>query len=71
MLTDRVGMRPFFTTHGKDWLLVTPMANYFILLTDAEIEELGQMMDEASVLIEVGQILQTSAKKTAHRDDTL
>ncbi|MBD2752649.1 DUF6686 family protein [Spirosoma validum] len=57
VMTDRTAMRPFFTTHGKEWLLKTPMQNYFIMLSDEEIEELVQMMDEATVLMEVDQIL--------------
>jgi len=71
VLTDRIGMRSFFTSHGKEWLLNTPMANYYILLNDAEIEEISQMMDEASVLIEVGQILGASAETSSHPDDIL
>lgn len=59
VMTERTAMRPFFTTHGKEWLLKTPIPNYFILLADGEIDELTQMMGEATVLMEVDQILHT------------
>ncbi|WP_234737011.1 DUF6686 family protein [Tellurirhabdus bombi] len=68
VLVSRVGMRPFFTTHGKEWLLKTPMLNYFLLLTDEEIDEVVAMMDEASLLREVAQILQTPIEKKRHED---
>ena len=62
VMVKRTAMRPFFTTHGKEWLLRTPIPNYFILLADSEIDELTQMMDEARVLVEVDQILNTHHK---------
>ncbi|MFD2933459.1 DUF6686 family protein [Spirosoma flavum] len=65
MIAERTGMRPFFTTHGKEWLLKTPMQNYFIMFSDAEIDELNQMMDEAGVLMQVDKILQTSTEKNS------
>ncbi|UHG90450.1 DUF6686 family protein [Spirosoma oryzicola] len=61
-IADRVGMRPFYTMHGKEWLLKTPMPKYHLMLNDEEIEELCQMMSDAELLKEVDTILQTSAE---------
>lgn len=60
VMAERTAMRPFVTTHGKEWLLITPMPNYFITLSNDEIDELVQMMDEVSLLKEVEQILNTT-----------
>ena len=62
VMADRTAMRPFFTTHGKEWLMKTPMPNYFITFSDDEINDLIQLMEEATLIMEVGQIL-----KTTHR----
>ncbi|WP_420150770.1 DUF6686 family protein [Spirosoma sp.] len=62
VITNRTAMRPFFTTHGKEWLLKTPMSNYFVLFSEDEINELIQLMNEATLLMEVDQLL-----KTTHR----
>lgn len=57
VMAERTAMRPFFTTHGKEWLLRTPMPNYFLMLSDTEIDELIPMVDEATLLMEVERIL--------------
>ncbi|UFH54115.1 DUF6686 family protein [Spirosoma sp. KNUC1025] len=62
VMVDRTAMRPFFTTHGKEWLMKTPMRNYFLMLSDDDINQLIQLMDEAMLIQEVDQIL-----KTTHR----
>lgn len=67
-LKDHLGMRPFFTTHGKEWLLKTPMQNYYLMLTDDEISEIGQMMDDASLLMEVDDILRSSTESSRRKN---
>ena len=65
VMVERTAMRPFFTTHGKEWLLKTPMSNYYMMFSDDELVELIQMMDEASLLRQVDQILQTPTEKNS------
>ena len=60
VMNDRTAMQPFFTTHGKEWLLKTPMHNYFMMFSDEEINELLKMIDEAMLLREVDQILHST-----------
>ncbi|WP_461077276.1 DUF6686 family protein [Spirosoma flavus] len=59
VMLERTAMNSFFTSHGKEWLLKTPMPNYFILFADSEIDELTQMLDEAYLMREVEHILET------------
>ena len=68
LIADRTGMRPFFTSHGKDWLLKTPMQNYFIMFSDGEIDELTQMMNESGLLMQVDQILQAPTEKNSQNN---
>lgn len=68
VIVERTVMRPFFTTHGKEWLLKTPMQNYFMMFSDDEINELIQLMDEASLLMQVNQLLQTSTEKNSQKN---
>ncbi len=57
MVTDRAGMRPFGTTHGKEWLLHTPMPNYFLIFSDEELDHLKTLLDEATPVLEAQRIL--------------
>lgn len=67
VMAERTAMRPFFTTHDKSWLLKTPMPNYFMLFSDNELDELVQMMDEASILMEVDQLLRVPTEKNSQQ----
>ncbi|GAB4023391.1 DUF6686 family protein [Spirosoma koreense] len=60
VMTNRTAMRPFFTSHGKEWLMQTPMPNYFLMFSDEELDEIVQMMNEALLLMEVDQLLNTT-----------
>jgi hypothetical protein len=57
ILQERVGITPFYTTHGKEVIVQTPMKNYFLVFTESEVEELLAMMIEASLMAETNQIL--------------
>ena len=63
VMADRTGMNPFFTTHDKEWILKTPMPNYYLMFSEAELDEIIQMMNEASLLMEVNQLLRTPTEK--------
>lgn len=51
MLEKRIGIHDFYTSHGKELMLRTPLMNYYILLKEAEIEEMLNMMDDVSLLL--------------------
>ncbi|MBE9461400.1 DUF6686 family protein [Dyadobacter subterraneus] len=57
LLTERIGLNPFFTTHGKEVIAQTPMKNYYLVFSEAEIQQLLDMMIEASLIVETNQIL--------------
>ncbi|MCE7040457.1 DUF6686 family protein [Dyadobacter sp. CY312] len=57
LLTERVGLNPFYTTHGKEVIAQTPMKNYYLVFAETEIQQLLDMMIEASLIVETNQIL--------------
>lgn len=57
MMHDRISMRPFQTTHGKEFMLFTPMPNYFLLFSDADLIGLSSLLAEAAPVLEAERIL--------------
>ncbi len=57
LLTERIGLNPFFTSHGKEMIAQTPMKNYYLVFSEKEVQELLDMMIEASLIVETNQIL--------------
>ncbi len=55
-----MAMRTFCTSHGKEWLLMTPMPNYFLLFSDADLQSLCTLLTEAAPVLEAERILDTS-----------
>lgn len=60
ILRDKIGIKPFYTSHGKEIILQTPMSNYYLVFTDAEINELIHMISEALLLSDANEILTNS-----------
>lgn len=60
ILRDKIGIQPFCTSHGKEIIVQTPMSNYYLVFTDAEIEELIAMINEALLLSDANEILANS-----------
>ena len=56
-LTDRTGISPFLTTHGKEVIVQTPMKNYYLVFSEPEIQQLLDMIIQASLIVETNQIL--------------
>ena len=56
-LKERAGSNPFLTSHGKEVIVQTPMKNYYLVFSEAEIQQLLNMMIEASLIVETNQIL--------------
>ncbi len=57
MLHDRIGMQDFYTTHGKELFLRTPMPNFFLVFTHQELEELCDMLNEAQLVLQARSLL--------------
>ncbi|GAB3492429.1 hypothetical protein GCM10027341_06540 [Spirosoma knui] len=57
LIHDRLAMKPFCTSHGKELLMVTPMPNYFILFSEADLTSLGELLQEAAPVLEAERIL--------------
>ncbi len=57
MLESRIGIHDFWTSHGKELMLRTPLKNYYILLSEAEIEEILNMMDDIALLVEAHRVM--------------
>lgn len=62
MMHDRITMRPFCTTHGKGLMLATPMPNYFLLFSDADLTSLCWLLTEATPVLEAERILNISQR---------
>ena len=60
ILRDKIGIKPFYTSHGKEIIVQTPMSNYYLVFTDAEINELIDMITEALLLSDANEILTNS-----------
>lgn len=60
LLTEKRIMSEFRTSHGKELLLPTPIPNYWILLTRAEIDQLLDMMTQCLLIVEARRILNGS-----------
>lgn len=63
IVRERFGIKPFYTSHGKEVIVQTPMKNYFLVFTESEIGELLAMMTEASLIAEANQVLRNSIYK--------
>ncbi len=57
LLADQRMMGDFPTSHGKEILIPTPLSNFFILLTNQEIGQLLEMMNEVRLVVEARRIL--------------
>ncbi|MVM31732.1 hypothetical protein GO755_16915 [Spirosoma sp. HMF4905] len=57
IMHDRLDMRPFCTTHGKELLLTTPMPNYFLLFTEDELDLFCELLTEVAPVLEAERIL--------------
>lgn len=57
LLSERAGLEPFLTTHGKEMIVQTPMRNYYLVFSQREIQQLLDMMVEAGLMMETNQIL--------------
>lgn len=57
MMHDRLIMRPFGTSHGKQWMLPTPMPNYFLLFAETDLDNLCALLTEAAPVLEAERIL--------------
>ena len=64
ILRDKIGIKPFYTSHGKEIIVQTPMKNYYLVFTEVEIEELVDMMSEAALLSEANDILNSSLSRS-------
>lgn len=62
MMYDRLAMRPVSTSHGKEWLLPTPMPNYFLLFSDEDLQNLCALLSEAAPVLEAERILSLSQR---------
>ena len=62
MIHDRAPMRSFHTTHGKEYMLFTPMPNYFLLFSDADLISLGSLLAEAAPVLQAECILNMSQR---------
>ena len=60
MIFERLAMRPFRTTHGKELLLPTPMPNYFLLFSDDDLNSLSALLREAAPVLAAEQVLDLS-----------
>ncbi len=59
MLHEQIGMQDFYTSHGKELFLRTPMTNFFLLFTHQEIAELCDMLNEAQLVLQARSLLVT------------
>jgi hypothetical protein len=57
IMRDQLAMRPFYTSHGKEMLMTTPMPNYFILFTEKELDTLCELLAESAPVLEAERIL--------------
>ncbi|RZM18143.1 MAG: hypothetical protein EOO88_41525 [Pedobacter sp.] len=60
MVYERLAMRPVSTSHGKDFLLPTPMPNYFLLFSHKELDQFCALLSEATPVMEAERILSTN-----------
>jgi hypothetical protein len=60
MMIDKVGFADFETTHGKQYMMKTPMNNYYILLTEPEIDEIIAMILEVGLIIDAHRLVNTN-----------
>jgi len=60
ILRDKIGIIPFYTSHGKEIIVQTPMSNFYLVFTVAEINELIDMINEALLLSDANAILANS-----------
>ena len=51
LVRQRKCMRQFYTSHGKECLMTTPISNYYLLFDEKELKNLEGMLDEASPLL--------------------
>jgi hypothetical protein len=45
-------MRQFYTSHGKECLMTTPISNYYLLFEEKELKNLEGMLNEASPILD-------------------
>lgn len=57
MLENRVGILDFWTSHGKEFMMRTPLKNYYILWKECEIDEVLEMMEEIALLVEAHRMV--------------
>lgn len=57
MLDQRIGVRYFPTSHGKEMLLHTPTQYYSVLFSEDELDELLGHMAEVALVLEANRIL--------------
>ncbi|MEZ0483131.1 DUF6686 family protein [Fibrella aquatica] len=62
MMHNRRAMRPVSTTHGKEFMLPTPMPNYFLLFSDDDLTSLCALLNEAAPILEAERILDLSQR---------
>jgi hypothetical protein len=58
VVSQRKCMRQFYTSHGKELMLPTPMNNYYILFEESELNTLTEMIKESMFLIDTFKTLQ-------------
>lgn len=57
LLTEKRMMEPFCTPHGKELIHYTPLSNFYLLFSQAEVEELLLLMTEVSLTVEARKML--------------
>ncbi|WP_026998184.1 DUF6686 family protein [Flectobacillus major] len=57
LLVERIGLYEFYTSHGKELFLKTPLPNYFILFAENEIEEMLEMITETTLILDARRIV--------------
>ncbi|WP_375444205.1 DUF6686 family protein [uncultured Fibrella sp.] len=62
MMHNRLAMRPINTTHGKEFMLPTPMPNYFLLFSEQDLASLCALLNEAAPVLEAERILDLSQR---------
>jgi hypothetical protein len=51
LIKERKWMSEFYTSHGKEVMMKTPMNNYYILFKECELDEFSEMLQQAMLLV--------------------